>query len=208
MSRTISSTGIERLALYSRYLSSANVAEQTFVSSEELAKAVEQTAAQVRRDLSCFGTFGTPGRGYARAELEEKLSEILGKVKSQRVVLVGIGNLGSALLAYKGFQSHPYTIVAAFDKDEARIGERLEGLEIQDIRKLSEVIVRTGAKIGVVSVPARSAQEVVDTLIASGIQGILNFAPVRVTVPKGIVLQDVDFSIKLDRLCYELEHIT
>ena len=206
MSRKISSRGIERLALYYRYLTSPNGSEQAFISSKELAKAVEHTAAQVRRDLSCFGTFGTPGRGYDRAALEEKLSEILGKGKNQNVVLVGVGNLGSALLAYKGFQSQHYTIVAAFDKDARKIGERFEGLEIQHIGKLDDIVLRTNARIGIVSVPADSAQEAVDALISAGIQGILNFAPARVAVPEGIVFQHVDFSIKLDRLCYGLEH--
>lgn len=206
MSRKISSTGIERLALYYRYLASLNGSEQTFISSEELAKAVEHTAAQVRRDLSCFGTFGTPGRGYDRAALEERLSEILGKGMNQNVVLVGVGNLGSALLAHKWFQSQHYTIVAAFDKDARKIGERFEGLEIQNIGKLGDIVLRTKARIGIVSVPAEAAQEVVDALISAGIQGILNFAPARVAVPEGIVFQHVDFSIKLDRLCYGLEH--
>ena len=206
MSRKISSTGIERLALYHRYLTSPNGSEQAFISSEELAKAVEHTAAQVRRDLSCFGTFGTPGRGYNRAALEEKLSGILGKGKCQNVVLVGVGNLGSALLAYKGFQSQCYTIVAAFDNDAKKIGKHLKGLEIQDIEKLRDVVSQTGAKMAIISVPAGVAQEVVDALISAGIQGILNFAPARVVVPEDIVLQHVDFSIKLDRLCYGLEH--
>ncbi|MCD6335624.1 MAG: redox-sensing transcriptional repressor Rex [Candidatus Latescibacteria bacterium] len=206
MSRKISSTGIERLALYYRYLTSVNGSEEAFISSEKLAKAVEHTAAQVRRDLSCFGTFGTPGRGYNRAALEAKLSGILGKEKCRNVVLVGVGNLGSALLAYKGFQSQCYTIVAAFDNDTRKIGKHLKGLEIQDIRKLSAVVSQTRAKMAIISVPADAAQGVVDALILAGIQGILNFAPTRVVVPEDIMLQHVDFSIKLDRLCYELEH--
>ena len=206
MSRKISSTGIERLALYYRYLTSLRGSEQKFISSEELAKAVGHTAAQVRRDLSCFGTFGTPGKGYNMVELEAKLSEILGKEKLWNVVLVGVGNLGSALLAYKGFRSQHYTVAAAFDHDIRKIGKHLEGLEIQDIRDLADWIPQTGAKIGIVSVPGDAAQEVVDALVSAGIRGILNFAPARVTVPEGITLQYVDLSIELDRLCYLLKH--
>lgn len=206
MSRKISFTGIERLALYYRYLTSLSRSERAFISSEELAKAVGHTAAQVRRDFSCFGTFGTPGKGYDTAELEATLSEILGKEKTWNVVLVGVGNLGSALLAYRGFQSQHYTVVAAFDTDIRKIGKHLEGLEIQDSRDLADLIPRTGAKIGIVSVPGDAAQEVVDALVSAGIKGILNFAPTRVTVPKGVIVQHVDLSIELDRLCYGLVH--
>ena len=206
MSRKISSTGIERLALYYRYLTSLRGSERAFISSEQLARAVGHTAAQVRRDLTCFGTFGTPGKGYNIAELEAELSEILGKEKCWNVVLVGVGNLGSALLAYKGFQSRHHTIVAAFDRDFRKIGTHVEGLEIQDIRDLADSVPRTGAEIGIVSVPGAAAQEVVDALISVGIRGILNFAPARVTVPEGVILRYVDLSIESDRLCYLLEH--
>ena len=206
MSRRISSPGIERLALYYRYLTSLRGSQRTFISSEELAKAVGHTAAQVRRDLSCFGSFGTPGKGYNTADLEAELSEILGKERLWNMVLVGVGNLGSALLAHKGFQSRHYTIAAAFDHDIRKIGRHLEGLEIQDTRDLADVIPRAGAKIGIVSVPGEAAQEVVDALVSAGIRGILNFAPARVTVPEGVILRYVDLSIESDRLCYLLEH--
>lgn len=160
----------------------------------------------MRRDLSCFGTFGTPGKGYPTADLKAKLSEILGKEKPRNVVLVGVGNLGSALLAYKGFQFPHYTIAAAFDHDVRKIGKHLEGLEIQDTQDLADLIPRIGAQIGMVSVPGDAAQEVVDALVSAGIKGILNFAPARVTVPEGIILQYVDLSLELDRLCYLFEH--
>lgn len=206
MSRKISSAGIERLALYYRYLTSLRGSGRAFTSSEELGKAVGHTAAQVRRDLSCFGTFGIPGKGYPTAELEVRLSEILGKETFRNVVLVGVGNLGSALLAHKGFRSQHYTIAAAFDNDLRKIGKHLEGLEIRDTRDMANWIPQTGAEIGMVSVPGDAAQEVVDALVSAGIKGILNFAPARVTVPEGIILQHVDLSIELDRLCYLLEH--
>jgi len=205
MARRLSATGIERLALYYRHLDTFPDSEE-FVSSDELAEAISHSAAQVRRDLSCFGTFGTPGRGYRIGLLRRMLARILGKEKCQNVILVGVGNLGAALLAYKGFVLQKYRIVAAFDTDLRKIGKRIEDLEIQDVRDFAPVIASTGAKLAIVCVPSGAAQRVIDDLIASGITGILNFAPLRVVVPEHVTLQNVDLSVKLDQVCYLLDN--
>ena len=206
MTRRLSSTGIERLALYYRHLDTFPDPEE-FISSEELAEAISHSAAQVRRDLSCFGTFGTPGRGYRVGDLRRMLERTLGKERCQNVILVGVGNLGTALLAYKGFGPQKYRIVAAFDSDLRKIGRRIEDLEIQDIRDLTSIIASTGAKLAIVCVPSRAAQRVINDLIVAGVRGILNFAPGRVEVPEHVKLQNVDLSVELDRVCYLLDNM-
>lgn len=205
MPRSLSSTGIERLALYYRHLGTFPDPEE-FVKSDELAEAISHSAAQVRRDLSCFGAFGTPGKGYRVGELRSMLEKILGKRSCQNVILVGVGNLGTALLAYKGFGPQKYEIVAAFDNDVRKIGKRIEDLEIQDTRDLASIIASTGAKLAVVCVPSPAAQRAIDELIAAGIRGILNFAPTRVVIPEYVALRNVDLSVELDRVCYLLDN--
>ena len=206
MPRRLSSTGIERLALYYRHLGTFPDPEE-FIKSDELAEAISHSAAQVRRDLSCFGAFGTPGRGYRVGELRSMLERILGKKNCQNVILVGVGNLGMALLAYKGFVPQRYQIVAAFDNDLRKIGKRIEDLEIHDTRDFAPIAASTGAKLAIVCVPARSAQRAIDDLIAAGVRGILNFAPVRVVVPEYVKLRNVDLSVELDRVCYLLNKV-
>jgi len=135
------------------------------------------------------------------------LERTLGKERCQNVILVGVGNLGTALLAYKGFGPQKYRIVAAFDNDLRKIGRRIEDLEIQDTRDLAPIIASTGAKIAMVCVPSTAAQRVIDDLTAAGIRGILNFAPIRVVVPEHVKSRNVDLSVELDRVCYLLDNI-
>jgi redox-sensing transcriptional repressor len=206
MNRRISSTGIERLSLYYRYLSSLIRSEEKFISSEELGDATDQTADQVRRDVTCFGSFGVPSKGYRINELKDALGEVLGKEKIWKIAIVGVGNLGSALLAYKGFKSRNFNIVAAFDNDIRKIGKNWENVEIKDIEELNSTVASTGIEIAIVSVPVSEAQNVVDKLVSAGVKAILNFAPVNVNVPEGVKLQNVDLSIELDRLCYWLKN--
>ena len=205
MTRRLSSTGIERLALYYRHLDTFPDPEE-FISSEELAEAISHSAAQVRRDLSCFGTFGTPGRGYRVGDLRRMLERTLGKERCQNVILVGVGNLGTALLAYKGFGPQKYRIVAAFDNDLRKIGRRIEDLEIQDTQDLAPIVASTRAKMAIVCVPSRAAQRVIDGLVAAGVRGILNFAPIRAEVPGHAKLRNVDLSVELDQVCYLLDN--
>jgi len=204
--KRLSASGIYRLALYHRYLSSLDKDGNEYVSSQELADATGHTAAQVRKDLSSYGSLGAPGKGYEIGKLKAALTRIFGKEKVRNVVLVGVGNLGLALIAHKGFQLQRFNIVAAFDKDIRKIGRRVEDVLIYDIRDLNSTIADTDAQIAIVSVPASSAQEVIDMLVSAGIKAILNFAPARVIVPEGVKLQNVDMSIELDRLYYLLEN--
>ena len=206
MNRELSTSGIYRLALYNRYLSSLNREEHEYVSSQELADATGHTAVQVRKDLTCHGSLGEPGKGYEIRKLRKLLTDVFGKDDVRNVVLVGVGNLGLALIAYRGFQMQQFKIVAAFDRDVRIIGKYVEDILVYDIQELDSVIARTGATIAIVSVPGYSAQRTIDRLVSAGIKAILNFAPRNVSVPEGVKVQSVDMSMELDRLYYLLKN--
>jgi len=206
MDRKLSTTGIYRLALYNRYLNGLHRGESDYVSSQELADATGHTAAQVRKDLTCYGSLGEPSKGYEIRKLKALLARIFGKEEVRNVILVGVGNLGMALLAYKGFQIQRFNIVASFDMDTKKIGKRIENVMIYHINDLASVVADTKAQVAIVSVPASSAQEVINKLVSAGIKAILNFAPSSLIVPEGIELQNVDLSVELDRLYYLLKN--
>lgn len=193
---------IPRLSLYYRALLESR--GKNYISSEELSKLTNFTAAQVRRDLTYFGQFGTPGKGYEIEGLKKAISSILGTDKNWDVVLVGVGNLGSALLSYKGFEKQGFRIVSAFDNDLRKIGKTLEGIAIQDISELARTIKEKNIQIGIIAVPVDNAQEVADILIKSGVRAILNFSPVRPQVPPSATVLNIDLSIELERLAYSL----
>lgn len=205
MGRQLSTSAVYRLALYSRYLSDLDRDEYEYISSRELAGSTGHTAAQVRKDLTYYGSLGEPGKGYEIGKLRAMLTRVFGKEKVRNVILVGVGNLGLALLAYRGFQLQQFKIVAAFDRDIRKIGKYVEDVMIHDIRDLDSIVANTSTDIAIVSVPAHSAQRVIDQLASAGIKAILNFAPAnRVSAPEGVKLQNVDMSIELDRLYYLL----
>jgi redox-sensing transcriptional repressor len=206
MNRKISSSGIYRLALYSRYLSRISRGDREYISSQELAEATGHTADQVRKDLTSHGSLGEPGKGYQIGKLKKMLISIFGKQRFRNVILVGVGNLGMALILYKGFEEQKFNIAAAFDRDKRKIGKRIDGVLIHDLKDVEKIIADTKAEMAIVSVPAVVAQEVIDDLVSAGIKSILNFAPARVNVPKGVVLQNVDMSVELDRLYYLLKN--
>ncbi len=204
--KRLSTSCIYRLALYERYISSLDRARDEYVSSQELGDVTGHSAAQARKDLTHGISLGEPGKGYEIRKLEAMLTRIFGKEKHRNVILVGVGNLGLALILYKGLSLQQFRIVAAFDRDVTKIGKYVEDVLIRDIRNLESVVTRTGADMAIVCVPAQSAQQIVDGLVSAGIKAILNFAPAgRLTVPEGIVLQNVDMSIELDRLYYLLK---
>lgn len=205
MDRKLSTSGIYRLALYDRYISSLDRAEDEYVSSQELADTTGHSAAQVRKDLTHYGSLGEPSKGYEIRKLQMLLMKVFGKETCRNVVLVGVGNLGMALISYKGLQLQQFKIVAAFDRDVRKIGRYVEDVPIYGIEELSSIITSTGADIGIVCAPALSAQSVIDQLVSAGIRAILNFAPAStLNVPKGVAIQNVDMSIELDRLYYLL----
>jgi len=199
----IPSSSIHRISLYYRALLSLKSAG--VISSKELADLTECSAAQIRRDLAYFGQFGRPGAGYGIEKLKEELKKILGIDRNWAVALVGIGNLGSALLAYKGFKKQGFNIRYAFDNNSKKIGKSKQGIKIIDIKKLKATIKPGTINMAIIAVPQASAQEVTDTLVSSGVNAILNFAPVMLKVPKKIKLLNIDLSMELETLTYFLQ---
>ncbi len=170
-------------------------------NSSQLGERLGFTDAQVRKDLAHFGQFGHPGVGYRCEELVAEIRKILGTDRRWLVALMGVGNLGRALLGYRGFQSPGFAIVAAFDADPAKVGTRVEDIEIHGLDQLVRVVADLRIDLGMVAAPASQAQAAADMLVAAGVSGILNFAPVKVSVPPGVSLVSVD-------LAHELEQVT
>lgn len=195
---------IRRLSVYLRILVDLHRQGVQEVSSEELAQKVGFSADQIRKDISYFGEFGVAGVGYDVAKLKDHLAQILGIDRPWNVALVGVGNLGSALLAYPGFKTSGFHIVAAFDNDLLKIGKTWENVKIEDVARIPEVVKEKQIKIGIIAVPAKSAQMVADYLINSGVKTLLNFAPVVISVPEQVKLRNVDLTVELEVLSHFL----
>ncbi len=193
---------VTRLSIYLRCLEELEAGGVTSVSSRQLAERFGLNSAQVRKDLAYFGQFGVRGLGYYVAELKHNLERILGLKQGWEVALVGVGNLGSALIAYKGFQARGFKIGMAFDADPAKVGQVVGDVSIVEIAKLVSTVRRKKVKIAVLAVPAAAAQSVADLLVEGGVTAILNFAPAQLTVPEGIKVQNVDLSVLLKTLSY------
>ncbi len=200
----VSDSTVRRLSLYLRMLREVEGLGTATISSVELAERAGTTAAQVRKDLSVFGSFGKRGLGYDASELRRELREILGLGRSWRVALVGAGKIGSALISYSNFQDRGFHIEAVFDVDPAKIGTRWGDREILDDAELERVLVAEHIDIVVVAVPAVAAQAVVQRVVDAGVKAILNFAPVRVRVPEGVALRNVDMVLELEGLAFAL----
>lgn len=195
---------VTRLSIYSRFLERLDKNGVTTVSSGEIAEGVGVSPAQVRKDLAYFGEFGTRGVGYNVKDLLRYTLKILGLDQRWPLVLVGAGNLGYALCTYKGFNERGFSIVGVFDNDLAKIGKKINDLDVLPIEKLPEVVSQHKVRIGIITVPPHSAQEVANFMIKSGIEAILNFAPVTLNVPEGIEVRNVDLSVKLEILTFNL----
>jgi redox-sensing transcriptional repressor len=196
---------IYRLSIYLRCLQRARANGIRTVSSDALAKAAGVKPTQLRKDLTYFGQFGTRGLGYDVEQLAAMITGQLGTRWLQPVILVGVGNLGSALLSYRGFEQEGFEIVAAFDvKAEAR-SSRQNKPPLYPMDKLTSVIRELGARMAILAVPATSAQEVTNTLVACGIAGILNFAPIVLEVPDDVVVNNVNLAIELENLSYFIQ---
>jgi redox-sensing transcriptional repressor len=202
--RKISESTVRRLALYLRYLEQSEGQGLATISSQELAKRGGTTSAQVRKDLSFFGSFGKRGLGYSVAELGTKIRDILGLQRNYRVVLVGAGKIGGALVAYQGFRQRGFNVAAIYDRDPKKIGARWNGLVVRDIRHLEADLKKEPTDIAIVSTPAEAAQDVVDRLVKMGVKAILNFAPVQLTVPADVTLKSVNMALELETLSYAL----
>ncbi len=193
---------IERLSIYLRAIKRLN--EESILSSQELANLLETSDGQVRKDLAYFGGFGVPGQGYKVGKLKKEIRHILGLDTTRGMALVGVGNLGRALLIYPGFKRNEFEIRAAFDKDPSKIGKVWQGVEVQDVENIPQILPLKEIKIGIITTPASAAQEVADKLVKGGVKGILNFAPTRISIPKEVKLKNVDLSMQLENLSYFL----
>jgi redox-sensing transcriptional repressor len=198
----LSRAGVGRLSLYLRHLEGLQREGATKVSSGQVGDALGITDAQVRKDLAALGSLGHPGIGYATPDLIAAIRRALGIDRDWAVALVGVGNLARALLRYRGFQQRGFRIVALFDAEPAKVGQLVDGLEIQSPEQMAAVIAATGAELGVLTVPSESAQAVADALVAAGIRGLLNFAPVVLHLPPGVSLVSVDLTVQLEQLAF------
>lgn len=200
---------IERLALYSRPLEVLLKNGALLILSEKLAELCGVSPAQVRKDLAYFGEFGIRGVGYDIRALLQEIKHILATDREWTLCIVGMGNLGRALVENENFQRRGYNFVAVFDSDPKKIGKTLPcGLTIEPANKIRELIRKLGITIGVISTPPFEAQRVADLLIDSGIKAIFNFAPTRIRTPENCAVENVDFTVKLENLAYHLGKIS
>ena len=201
-SGTVPKVVVSRLSLYLRELQHLVRDGHETTNSTHLGKLLGVTAAQVRKDLAYFGQFGYPGIGYRCQELIVEFKRILGTNRPWGVALVGIGNLGRALLRYRGFTSQGFRIAVAFDVDEDLIGQTVEGIEVYPMRALGDQVQQMEIKLGMIAVPAVAAQDVADMLVEAGIEGLLNFAPVTIALPDHVQTVGVDLAIELEQLSF------
>lgn len=195
-----------RLSIYSRQLHLLRDEGVETVSSEEIAESVGVSSAQVRKDLAYFGEFGTRGVGYRVDELLGHLTKILGLDQQWNIVIVGAGKLGSALAVYQGFHERGFAIKAVIDNDPDRVGQSLGDLTVEPLEVLKNRVKDFGVNIGIVTVPASAAQAVTDLLVEAGVGAILNFSPRVLKVPADIVLRNVDLSVNLKVLSFNLSY--
>jgi redox-sensing transcriptional repressor len=202
--RKVSESTVRRLSFYLRVLREIRGNGVQTVSSDRLADAAGVTSAQVRKDLSVFGNFGVRGRGYEVQALQEHLERILGLDRMWRTVVVGAGRLGTALTSYPDFSKQGFRILALFDTDPGKLGARFGDAQVLPLEELEDFAREQDAQIGIVTTPREAAQEAADRLIRAGIRGILNFAPVRIEVPSGVSLRNVNLAIELEGLSFSI----
>jgi redox-sensing transcriptional repressor len=197
-----------RLSVYLRCLIYLESIGQTTVSSHDLAERFHLNSAQIRKDLACFGEFGTRGVGYNVARLKETLVRTLGLDRTRNVLIVGAGNLGMALADYRGFNSNGFHIVGLLDVDPEKVGRMSRsGAPVLPFDRLNEIVQSNAVEIGIVAVDAENAQPVHDALVASGVCAVLNFAPVQIRLRRGVKVKSVDLRINLESLAYYLKNV-
>ncbi|MEX2159568.1 MAG: redox-sensing transcriptional repressor Rex [Dehalococcoidia bacterium] len=196
---------IDRLPVYTRALSLLEAEGRDVVNSQELGERLGVTPAQIRKDLSYFGRFGKQGRGYNVARLLQELRTILGLTREWPLVLVGIGQLGRAIVGYAGFMPQGFRIIEAFDADPNIIGSKLDGLTVKSIQSLPEVLRKRPAEMAIVAVPGGSAQGVIDLLVANGVKAILNYAPIAAHVPSHVRIKDIDPVLALQSMTFYIK---
>ncbi len=194
---------VSRLSLYLRELSHLLREGQETTNSTQLGIRLGFTDAQIRKDLAYFGQFGYPGIGYRCAELVGEIRQILGTDQSWNVGIVGLGNLGSALLGHAGFAHQGFHVAAAFDVDATRLTEpQIAGVPVYHFDRLPEIVQKLNIRLGILAVPSASAQTVADALVQAGIAGIMNFAPVTLSLPPTVSKVAVDLAIELEQLSF------
>jgi len=201
---TVPKAVVSRLSLYLRELQSLVQEDKETTNSNQLGSLLGLTGSQVRKDLAYFGHFGQPGVGYRCEELIRVICGILGTDQRWKVAMIGTGNLGRALLGYKGFLRQGFHIVAAFDVDPAKVGTSVERVPVHPIDALTDIVRGERIQLGIIAVPASEAQSVADGLVAAGIRGIVNFAPVTIQLPKSVSLLGVDLAIELEQVSFSV----
>lgn len=202
--KRIAESTVRRLSIYLSFLEEIEKRGVATTSSEDLARLGGTTSAQVRKDLSFFGSFGKRGLGYSVPELSSRLREILGLGRKWRVCIVGAGNIGSALARYQGFADKGFFVTGIYDSDSAKIGSRSMGLTVRDTASLKRDVEDESYDIVVLTVPSDNAQEIVDKVVGAGIKAILSFAPTQLSVPADVELRTVNMAMELEALTFVL----
>ena len=200
----ISELTTNRLSIYLRCINELEAEGAKTISSDKLAKRFHLNSAQIRKDLACFGEFGVRGVGYYVADLRDQLQKILGLDKDHRVGIIGAGRLGTALTDYYGFTQSNFDVVALFDTDKGKIGEKIGDVEVFSFKKFAKVSKRDGIDVAVIAVPAQFAQGVLEEVSKAGIKAVMNFAPTPLKADDGVKLKTVDLTISLESLSYFL----
>ena len=195
---------VSRLSLYLRELQHLIRDDQHTISSSKLGRVLGFTAAQVRKDFAYFGQFGYPGIGYRCEELVGQIKKILGTDRVWPVVLVGCGNMGQALLGYRGFEKQGFELVGVVDIDPQVVGEEFQGLKVQHISNLAKIVEQHNVSVAILAVPAIAAPAAAELILKAGINGILNFAPVTLNVPKHVSTVEVDLAMELEQLAFSV----
>ena len=204
--RHIAESTVRRLSLYLRVLEQAAARGQQTISSDTLAEDGGTTSAQVRKDLSFFGSFGKRGRGYDVTELVSQLREILGLGREWKLYIIGAGKIGSALVSYRGFSQRDFRVLGVYDNNPQLIGRMIDGVGVRSMAQLEHDAAREQPDIAVLTVPAEHAQAVADRIVRAGIRAIMNFAPSPIHVPPSITVKSVNMALELEGLAYALIH--
>lgn len=204
--RKIAESTVRRLSLYLRFLEEFEEQGVDTVSSEALATRGGTTSAQVRKDLSFFGSFGKRGLGYSVPELASRVRDILGLGKTYRVAVIGAGNIGVALVHFRGFEKHGFRVVSLYDADPKKIGRKRSNLIVRDQMSIEGDISQEPIDMAILVTPASAAQELVDRLVQVGVKAFLNFAPAQLRVPDDVVVKNVSLALELEALSYGLRN--
>lgn len=202
--KRIADSTVRRLSIYLRFLEDFEETGLATVSSEELARRGGTTSAQVRKDLSLFGSFGKRGLGYSVPELATSLREILGLGREWRVIIIGAGKIGAALAQYRGFRQRGFTILAAYDTNPEKVGRTLEGIPVRDMSDLERDVATDVPDIAVLATPNEGAQAVLDRVVKAGIKAVLNFAPSQLHAPADVTVRTVNMAMELEGLSFAL----